>query len=226
MKNKVILGNTKDILPGDEIVVLDYDYYSGGAMYSVTVQIQNANRNDKITITNNPRALAREIFENTNDFSDPNDINYGCYYPTWLRILIVMIFAYQLLMPRSETAKYMAGAYIIQAVATNETTKEFGKKFGDVLINQLNIWSTESPKLKELVGNSIPPTGATQTNDQKPSSDSETVSSAKSTSPTLNDAEQVSGAAKNSINKIADNVTDTADHVGKSIKKIQEVIEK
>lgn len=123
-------------------------------------------------------------------------------------------------MPRTETAKYMAGAYILQSIATNETTQKFGKSFADVLLNQLAIWAKDSPDLKKLVGDNH----IDQDNHNK-SAKSDSTSKEVKTSP---QAESSNPVTSDDIAKTAQNVLETGTAIvqktSESVKKSAESI--
>jgi hypothetical protein len=69
------------------------------------------------------------------------------------RLLLLGIFLFTLggLLPNKETATYMAGAYVLQTVATSEEVIEMGNLAYKATMNQLRKWAETSPELNTLI---------------------------------------------------------------------------
>lgn len=195
LKDSVMLGNSGELPAGTEYMVFDCRLGSEYTHERAEIRAKTEDgKYESFKVTTNVSEFLRELYANSVGAQIFESPRVGSFYPVWLRILIILVFAYQFLMPRAETARYMAGAYILQAIATNETTKELGSKFVEVLAVQLDIWAKETPKLKELVGENLSDIKNTvQVETQK------LVNSANSIALTTNEA--ISAAISNSTKK-------------------------
>lgn len=195
LKDSVMLGNSGELPAGTEYMVFDYRRESECTHARAEIRAKTEDgKYESFKVTTNVSEFLRELYANSVDAQISESPRVGLFYPMWLRILIILVFTYQFLMPRAETARYMAGAYILQTIATNETTKELGSKFVGVLVAQLDIWAKETPKLKELVGENLSDVKNTvQVETQK------LVNSVNSIALTTNDA--ISAAISNSTKK-------------------------
>jgi hypothetical protein len=81
------------------------------------------------------------------------DINQEDVKPTSKSYLIVGSFLFLLggLLPNKETATYMAGAYVIQSMATSDEVIEMGNLAYKATLNQLRKWAETSPELNTLI---------------------------------------------------------------------------
>lgn len=82
------------------------------------------------------------------DLNIPSNVNNPLSKPKYT--LGIVLLCIGILMPNTQTAKYMAGAYILQAAATSEFAKEVGNKVYTLALKQVDKWSEEVPELKEL----------------------------------------------------------------------------
>lgn len=72
---------------------------------------------------------------------------------SWKAFMVVGCISLMLhtFLPSRQTAIYMAGAYLIQEVATSDSVQELGKASYNAAVSQLNKWSSEVPELAEMV---------------------------------------------------------------------------
>lgn len=66
-------------------------------------------------------------------------------------VIGIMSMVMHTVLPSRQTAIYMAGAYLVQEVATSESVQELGKASYNAALSQLNKWSSEVPALAEMV---------------------------------------------------------------------------
>lgn len=66
-------------------------------------------------------------------------------------VLIGALIITAALVPSKETAVYMAGAYMLQEIATDDRTIALGSVAYDATLNQLKVWSQSSPELSALM---------------------------------------------------------------------------
>lgn len=69
---------------------------------------------------------------------------------TWLVVGFVFMMLHTLL-PNRQTAIYVAGAWMVQTILTDEKTQEIGAAAYDATLNQLRTWSKESKDLEQLL---------------------------------------------------------------------------
>ena len=69
---------------------------------------------------------------------------------TWLVVGFVFMMLHTLL-PNRQTAIYVAGAWMVQTILTDEKTQEIGAAAYEATLNQLRTWSKESKDLEQLL---------------------------------------------------------------------------
>lgn len=124
----------------------------------------------------------------------------GLKLPKWPLVVCTLLVMYNWLMPNTETAKYMAGAYLLQSVAESMAGSEKMNVLGDrvyaATLRQVDTWAQEVPELKDLVGNS--------------------------TSQVLESIDKVGDKVATSVDKATDKVSTSVD---KAVGKVDKVIE-
>lgn len=68
-------------------------------------------------------------------------------YPKMFILGLIMFIT----IPSEKTIKYMAGAYLVQEIATSETAKEIGDLSTKAVKKQLEIWAADNEQLKQLL---------------------------------------------------------------------------
>lgn len=71
-------------------------------------------------------------------------------YLTWPKTFFLGLFL-AVVIPGESTIKYMAGAYLLQEVATSDTAKEIGSLSADAVKSQLKLWAKDNEQLSFLI---------------------------------------------------------------------------